>query len=294
MKQVLYRSPFIPAEWIAAHGFEPCRDNRFADSADGTVPDTEGVCPFMRGFINAASESDCPVILTTMCDQMRHGFNRLEERCDSRAFLFNLPATWQSAQSLELYISELKRLSLFLVSLGGKAPDYAELSEMMNDTDRQRQALRPFQTEPGKIPVAVLGGPLFAGDHRVIELIQQLEGCIVLDGTETGERTLPAPFNLEQADADPLRELARAYFETIPDAFRRPNTNLYRWLDEKLRQRQPRGLIMIRQIWCDLWHAEIHRIRSLTDIPLLDLDVNGEDLPVRTRTRIEAFMETLR
>ena len=63
MKRVLYRSPFIPAEWIAAHGFEPVRLIPSSASTDGPVPDAEGVCPFMRGFINEASSSSANAIV---------------------------------------------------------------------------------------------------------------------------------------------------------------------------------------------------------------------------------------
>ena len=44
--------------------------------------------------------------------------------------------------------------------------------------------------------------------------------------------------------------------------------------------------ILLRQVWCDLWHAEVKRLRDWLDLPLLDLDLNGDDPVARNRTRV--------
>ena len=93
---------------------------------------------------------------------------------------------------------------------------------------------------------------------------------------------------------DPLLELSDAYFGSIPDAFRRPNSAMYRWLKEMIGERQIKGLIFIRNIWCDIWHGEVQRMREWLNIPLLDLDLNGTDPMMRNATRIEAFLELLK
>ena len=54
-------------------------------------------------------------------------------------------------------------------------------------------------------------------DYIIFDLIEQLGGRVVLDGTEGGERTMPARFDPERVREDPLGELVRAYFDTIPD-----------------------------------------------------------------------------
>ncbi len=73
------------------------------------------------------------------------------------------------------------------------------------------------------IGLAVLGGPLMETDYTFFNLIEQAGGRVVLDATEGGERTLPRRFDPEKLSSDPLRELSEAYFDCIPDAFRRPN-----------------------------------------------------------------------
>ena len=82
----------------------------------------------------------------------------------------------------------------------------------------------------------------------------------------------------------------------IPDAFRRPNTALYEWLGCAMGTREVRGIILRRYVWCDLWHAEVDRLRRWSPVPVLDLDGDRDDQSARGRTvgRIEAFLEMLR
>ncbi len=145
------------------------------------------------------------------------------------------------------------------------------------------------------IPLAVVGGPLLAPDDALWDSIERAGGRVVLDATEGGERTLPAPFDPGRIAADPLGELAAAYFG-IPDVFRRPNSGLYDWLGRELTARQVRGIILRRYLWCDLWHAELHRLSGWSPVPVLELDVTPGDLAASSRmqVRIEAMLEMLR
>ena len=78
--------------------------------------------------------------------------------------------------------------------------------------------------------VGILGGPLIKKLFRIFDLIEEYGGRVALDGTETGERGLPAPFDASMLERDPLLTLVKSYFLSIPDAFRRPDTPLYEWL----------------------------------------------------------------
>jgi benzoyl-CoA reductase/2-hydroxyglutaryl-CoA dehydratase subunit BcrC/BadD/HgdB len=148
----------------------------------------------------------------------------------------------------------------------------------------------------GKIPLALVGGPMLEGDDELLQLIERAGGRIALEATEAGERTLPAPFVPELLETDPIEELVRAYFDAIPDVFRRPNDRLYEWLGRQIVQRGVRGLIVRRYLWCDLWHAELARLRQECSVPVLDWDAIGEDHSTRASTisRLEAFLEMLR
>jgi len=328
MKTIIYTCPYVPAEWVAAHGLRASRlllDH--ADSASALTR-TEGVCPFVRSFIGEVTKNTLAagVIVTTVCDQMRRAFDILVRKCNLPAFLMNVPNTWQNLESQKLYIDELKRLSRFLTRLGGKSPSNDTLAKIMLEYNTVRASILaardylsarqyaesiaalgrdgPDKTldyvmaaEPviGGIRLAIIGGPLMKQDFDLFDMIEQSGGRIVLDATETGERGLCGPFDRRRLRDEPLMELADAYFGGIRDASRRPNSELYKWLQRKLASRQVRGIIFRRYLWCDMWHAELRRLKDFSDLPVLDIDTAGDNDMERQRTenRIRAFMEML-
>jgi hypothetical protein len=243
---------------------------------------------------------------------------------DLPVFLLNVPSTWQTDAARQLYIDELARLGRFLVRLGGTAPFDDDLVRVMLQYDDARSAIqaarprlsarqvaealarvrgngRPHVDTPSDapptagVPLALVGGPLIEQDFALFDLIEQAGARVVLDATEGGERTLPAPFDRQRIQRNPLDELATAYFDTIPDPFRRPNSRLYDWLERHLAARGVRGIVFRRYVWCDLWHAELHRLREWSPVPVLDIDVGEHDNGAvgRTMGRLEAFLETL-
>ena len=327
MKKILYTCPYVPAEWIAAHGLHASR--LLLDRADSTfsIARTEGVCPYVRSFIYAAMKRTqvAGVVLTTVCDQMRRAFDILVRQCDVPAFLMNVPNTWQSLTAQKLYLDELKRLGLFLIRVGGQSPPDHVLAETMLQYDDARRSIRaaksyvsdrryaeviaafgkdgPGETpedtkgsEPltGGVPLAIVGGPLMKQDFELFDMIEQSGGRIVLDATETGERSMCAPFDRRRLRNEPRMELADAYFGSIPDASRRPNSDLYSWLNHELSGRGVKGIVFRRYVWCDMWHAELRRLKDWTDLPVLDIDTAGDNqTDHRTANRIRAFLEML-
>lgn len=304
MGKIIYTSPFVPPEWIAAHGFEPLRlVPGTASGLEGPVKSNEGVCPFLRLFVNAAvAESGAAgLVLATSCDQMRHARDVLDGAGTVPSFLLHLPSAWQTPTAHGLYGSEVRRLGRFLETLGGAAPSRDRLSDVMDRYDRDRcvaatgSAAAPAMS-PGQrsVAVALLGGPLTAEDRGIGALVVRYGGRVVLDATEEGERCRPARFDRRRMWADPLGVLTEAYYGFIPDVFLRPNGELFRWVQRETQARAVRGVILLRQVWCDKWHAEVHRFREWLKVPLLDVDLDGEVAGERTRTRIQAFLESLR
>jgi hypothetical protein len=256
---------------------------------------------------------------------MRRGFD-IVRKGDIPAFLMNVPSTWQHCDAQKLYLEELNRLGRFLIGLGGKAPSNGDLAKIMLEYDSARrftlaakghlssrqysEAIAKFNQD-GKsdiarhitdkklltdgIPLAIIGGPLLREDFDIFDEVESCGGLIVLDATETGERGMCAQFDHRRLHEAPLMELANAYFGSIPDASRRPNNQLYDWLERELVCREVRGIIYRRYIWCDIWHAELYRLKQWTDLPVLDIDVsgNGESLSARIIQRIQAFVEML-
>jgi benzoyl-CoA reductase/2-hydroxyglutaryl-CoA dehydratase subunit BcrC/BadD/HgdB len=289
---------------------------------------TEGVCPFVRSFISEVMRNKDArgVVVTTVCDQMRRAFDILERKCELPAFLMNVPNTWQHLESQKLYIDELKRLGRFMVRLGGQSPSNDALAKIMLEYDAARatvlaareylsgrqyaEAIAAFgrdgpnhtinrvtSTEPqtNGVPLAIVGGPLMRQDFALFDIIEQSGGRIVLDATETGERGMCGPFDRRRLHDDPLLELTDAYFGGIHDASRRPNSELYKWLQRELASRKVQGIIFHRYLWCDIWHAELRCLKDWSNLPVLDIDTAGDNETdeYRTANRIRAFLEML-
>lgn len=293
-KRVVHSCPFVPAEWIAAHGLEPVRIMPESAAAVGSVGPVPGVCPYARAFVNTALWEGDAAVLTTACDQMRRAAELIE---GLPVFLLNVPHTWQSKGSFELYLGEVRRLGRFLVGLGGAEPTADALSAVMRNYDAERARTRAAigRAAPRGIPIALVGGPMFADHVGIFDLIEQAGGYVALDATETGERTMISNFDWDKLGNDPLRLLAETYFRDITDPFRRPNTPFYDWLGERIRERKIRGIILRRYLWCDIWHAEAERIKEQFGLPFVHIDVGDSATDAaRTLTRLQTFMELLK
>ncbi|HAK94476.1 MAG TPA: hypothetical protein DCM87_05615 [Planctomycetes bacterium] len=295
--RIVYSSPFVPAELIAAHGFVPERTIPRRRSAP-----PEGVCPFAQAFADSvgAGTGAAAAIFTTMCDQMRRAVETVRGRDAPPLFVLNVPHTWQTAGARRYYAAELDRLGRFLQGLGGVPTADADLARVMREHDDARRAgaasaAGGVTPGDGAAPVAVVGGPLSAGDRVLFDCIARAGGAVVLDATEHGERALPLPFDRRRLGGDPRGELAAAYFDGIVDAGRRPNTELYRWLKARLAARAVRGIVFAHYAWCDAWHAEAARMREWARLPFLCLELTGEAGAAAVLAhRVEAFVETVR
>lgn len=269
------------------------------------------------------------VVVTTTCDQMRHAAGLLELQHHGEVFLLNVPRTWQTAVAGQLYLDELKRLGKLLVQLGGIGPSPGRLAEVMLEYQSARRSLKAARhrlsgrqfaeavaalhrdplaaaelgkqmgqdaSVPDGIPLAVVGGPMLERDCTILDVIERAGGRVVLDATEGGQRTMPREFDRRRLQEDPLAELAAAYFQHIADPFRRPNHGFYEWLAAELAARKVRGLVLWRYVWCDVWHAELYRLKQQIPVPLLDLDAGHDHNGSLGRTvgRVEAFLEMLK
>jgi len=327
-KRIIYTCPYVPAEWIVAHGLCPSRVIPDSVFTAFSLAGREGVCPYVRGFIAEVTKNEqaAGVVVTTTCDQMRRAFDIISRKCELPTFLMNVPNTWQSAAAQELYSEELLRLGRFLIRQGGETPSDDALAATMLEYDIARKSILaerehlsarqhaeriaafgregpdiapgsgrgPVQPVSG-VPLAIIGGPLMKQEFRIFEIAEESGGRIVLDATETGERGLCTPPDARRVHEDPLRELAKAYFGGIADASRRPDSELYDWLERKLAERAVQGVIFRRYVWCDMWHAQLRRLKDLIDLPVLDIDTAGdfESEQNRTAGRIRAFLEML-
>jgi len=327
MKSIAYVSPFVPPEWIAAFGWSPRWLRLRAAAAREATAAHRGLCPWAGALVAQVCEDPelRAVVLATTCDPMRYAAAAIELQTDRPVFLLNVPSTWQSPAAGRLYREELVRLGRFLGELGGAAPSPAELTAVLGRFEAARASVRPrwpvgsgdryaeamaavrsegrpvaidAQEEDGgeAVGLAILGGPLLEEDLVLFDMVRAAGGRIVLEGSEGGPRTLPAPFAPELVERDPIEALGRAYFDAIPDAFRRPNDRLFAWLRAGLVERNVQGIVLRRHVFCDLWHAELARVRQRSCLPVLDLDVMPTEpgASAAMQSRVEAFLETLR
>jgi 2-hydroxyglutaryl-CoA dehydratase, D-component len=325
--EVFYTSPWVPPEWIKAHGLEPRGIWLVRDFACEPLPLAAGVCAFANAAVRLAErQTERAVVFTTHCDQLRRGFDAVPGAAQSRAFLFNLPATWQTPVAERIYSDELRRLSRFLVGLGGQAPAASALVEIIRQYGQARQrlleaapwcparayaeAVARFHLDgsvhlppeagdrraPGasSIPLALVGGPLPQSQMPLLDAIERAGGRVVLNATEAGERSLWPAFPLDdtQPSAALVDALAHRCLANCVDVFQRPNTRLYDWLRERLTARQARGIVLWHYVGCDLWRAEAQPMREAFGLPVLLLDAD-EAAPNRSTSRLEAFLESL-
>lgn len=182
-------------------------------------------------------------------------------------------------------------------------PDCAAVAKGLRPSVRAEIAPKPEATSRrifpkgharafGRPRLALVGGPLFASDRMLFDWIAMAGGDVVLDGTENGERTLAPPLDTVHLVSDPVEELVRAYYDSIPDVTRRPNDGLFAWVREAVRAHKIDGVILRHHVWCDQWTAEASRLGDAAGVPILTVDSSGRP-DARMRTRVEAFVELL-
>lgn len=313
---IAYSSPFLPPEWIAAHGWTPSRRRPAA------APAEEGQCRYAAGFAALDGPDVRATVFAATCDPMRRA---AEIGTDERIprFLFHVSATWQTPEAHGLYRNELKRLGRFLERLGGRAPAPGELSRQMErfeeardvllarrerlssrahleETDRFHAAgevvsgVPAVSRPPRAVPLMLLGSPLRQDDLPLLDLLDRAGGWMAVDATESGEREWPRRFDRRRMKEDAFEELADAYFGAIPAVFRRPNGGLFEWLAAARKRTPVRGVVFVSHPWCDLWRAELPRIREACSLPVLAIDLGGEGRALGAwTTRLQAFLEML-
>jgi benzoyl-CoA reductase/2-hydroxyglutaryl-CoA dehydratase subunit BcrC/BadD/HgdB len=269
-------------------------------------------------------------VATSLCDQRRRATELAARHSKKPVFMLHVPAACRAPGAEAMYIAELQRLGRFLVRLGGKEPSRDELILAMrrysvaraslaatSATIPARQAAEAYwnlcengpagdappwlwavqregKPKPPGVPILLLGGPLTREGLVVLDCIEQAGGCVVVNATENGPATAAAPLPPVHTKASGAQFLMRTYYRHIPHPFSRPNDWLYEWLAATLTKCHARGILFIRHVWCDLWHAELARLKACSPVPVVDLDLAaGDDTAARVGGRVQALMEML-
>jgi len=183
MKTVACCTPYAPVEWIAAHGLRPRPLRLHNAGACSTAAGLRGVCPFAGALVDTIRdglEADALVVATT-CDQMRRAVTVAEREAHLPLFAIHIPATWQAAAVRSYFADELHRLSRFLVRLGGAAPTDESLALAIARTHDEHLSIGARPPNAHGIPLALVGGPLLAGDGVLYDWISESGGQVVVD-----------------------------------------------------------------------------------------------------------------
>lgn len=312
----------IPAEWIAAHGWRPCR----VLARPAAEPAPAGVCPFAWAWMQTAlNEPDAGcIILATECDMMRRLAEAVIARSEIPLFSFHVPTVADNGLAERIFRSELERLGRFLTRAGGYRWQEPILTHNIAFHAKARRALLERRTEtcarafaeaivnfqhhltntpripphplrPDAIPLALVGSPLMMQHMALYDAIEQAGGVIALDATETGELSLPRTAEAGEGPKDLLDILTRTYYRGTPTIHRRPNSDYYAWLGERMSERGVRGVLHVHYPWCDPWRGEAQRLKEWSPAPVISLVLSGETPPnSHISTRVEAFLESLR
>lgn len=293
-----YCSQHIPPEWIAAHGLRPVRI--VPSMVENTpIEESEGLCDFMRGFFNSIETNEVDAVLsTTVCDQMRRGFDLFSSERTKPVHLFNQPALWKRSSHLKLFRYELQKLTPFFKKLGGIPPTNEMLKESMLYYEKKRidelhRRNKRVSPEKHSIGIGLIGGPITKNEQKLLNKIMAKGTHILFDSTEYSCENAPIRYDRRALLESAFDHMTQQWFETNHAIYQRPNTKFYRWLQKKIRETNPRALILNRWIWCDFWSGETERIRTFSPVPVLILDSNHNEATERNRTRILAFLESL-
>ena len=296
-KCVLYSSPFVPVELISVYGLRPVKIP-FTAAGSRTLRTVEGLCPIADAFLGAiAGAPDAAgYVNATSCDQMRRLGDYLGDHDSERLFTIGLPADPESPDASGYYRNELVALSRYLSKISGIVLAKDELaSRFISVTRLNGKSLKQRAMPDGSVRLALIGGPMSIDKEWIARVFKSAGAVVVLDGCEGGERTAAGRIDERVAAKDPFRALTKAYFDTIPDVFFRPNDRLYVWIKKMFAERKPAGVILMNHLWCDLWKAEESRIRKETGLPFLSIELTDACCATESiKTRLEAFVEALK
>jgi len=146
-------------------------------------------------------------------------------------------------------------------------------------------------------PRLLLTGPNVAdGDYKVLELIDECGGDIVVEELAEGVRYYRSDTG---TDRDPLDALAVKYLrDRAPAAFMRLSASRrFDFVTGLAREFGAQGIVWYQLLYCDTYDIEFHyfeRNLERLGLPMLRLesDYNVQDTGA-LKTRIEAFLETI-
>jgi len=174
----------------------------------------------------------------------------------------------------------------------------ADKAFMVETLEQLSRDLRQRPAPPQKGPrVLLTGSTLAAGDYRVLDLIEDSGGVVVMEEFAEG---IP-PYLLEVAsDGDLMGALADAYFmQRIPPAWFRPGRERLEFLIRLAKDFNVDGVVWYQLMYRESYKTESYYFNNMlkkeAGIPMLVVESDyGPSETEPLRTRIETFIDTIR
>ena len=294
-------------------GYHVLQSNPFLEMADLIVGET--TCDGKKKMYELMAESRPMYVL-----ELPHGSDNanameywIEELRQFRTFLSKRFGTDVSDERIRDAIRQLNReralrrdLSALMRSdhpplRGRQVLDCKSSIWAMPDAMREyRRVLDAFHGKHGsgngQVRVLMTGVPLVHGAERVLDIVEQSGGLVVVMENCTGLK--PLLEDVDETAADPIRALAEKYFH-LPCSVMTPND---RRLDT-LRQLATdyRAECVVELVWqaCLTYDVESHRVKRFVEEQLglpylhIETDYSPSD-SARITLRVEALLETVR
>ena len=158
------------------------------------------------------------------------------------------------------------------------------------------EELRQKEVPVKKPRILLTGSTLAMGDYKILDLVEQAGGAVVVEEFSEGIR--PYWENVE-ANGDPLKALADAYFmRRVPPAFFRPSRERVDFVLHLAEEFKVDGIIWYQLMYRDSYDVEsfyFERIlKESLGIPMLKIQSDYDMSEVGPlRTRVETFIDTL-
>jgi benzoyl-CoA reductase/2-hydroxyglutaryl-CoA dehydratase subunit BcrC/BadD/HgdB len=166
------------------------------------------------------------------------------------------------------------------------------LDSICNELQKKQQA-----SEAGKPRLLLIGPNLACSDYRILELVEETGGEVVVEEVCEGIRNYWQPI---ENQGDGLESLAKGYLrDKLPCAFMRHSSNKrLNFALNLIKDFSVSGVLWYELQYCETYDSESYffaqKMRE-QNIPVLTLELDYSDTNVgQVKTRIEAFIELVK
>jgi predicted CoA-substrate-specific enzyme activase len=287
-----YICKYTPTEILASMGADPVLLQpkvRNFNAADTLMH--PNMCSYVKSVLEEMQKSDYDgIVLTTCCDSVRRLYDVLKDHYPEKfIYVLDLPRK-SNDTAISLYTDQIKNMISEYERFSGVSFSPASLRERLLCAGTECHAKTSAEYKSGP-HVGLIGARYSNGVRNLLD-----DECanVVFDITcSRKDRT----FNTDMLSAADDDHIVSAYVNELlaqlPCLRMADVSNRYDFIKEQAAHLD--GLIYHTVKFCDSYSYEYSELHTLTDIPILKIETDlTEQCEGQIRTRIEAFLETLR